>query len=380
MTDQFDDDFRPREQLRAQLMARIASEGAMPVSTFMAEALFDPMAGYYATKDPLGADKDFITSPEISQMFGEFIGLWAAECWGQMGAPHPVQLAELGPGTGRMMSDALRAGAAAPGFVEAVELSLVEASPALKMVQGQTLAKAPVQPRWIRLIDDMPAGPSLIVSNEFLDCLPIRQAVKVDGQWRERLVGLDPKDAEKFAFVLGGGLSDADLALIAPSLRNEPDGSLVELRPADAPVMDALAERLTAAPGYALFIDYGSATPEPGDTLQAIAKHQKVDPLDDPGGADLTAWVDFESFAELGVAAGLDVYGPVGQGDFLKGLGIETRAAALAKGRGDDVAARLQRQLNRLVAPDDMGELFKVVAFASQGLPPPPGLDRYEPR
>ena len=137
---------------------------------------------------------------------------------------------------------------------------------------------------------------------------------------------------------------------------------------------------MKAAPGYALFIDYGSATPEPGDTLQAIAKHQKVDPLDDPGGADLTAWVDFESFAELGVAAGLDVYGPVGQGDFLKGLGIETRAAALAKGRGDDVAARLQRQLNRLVAPDDMGELFKVVAFASQGLPPPPGLDRYEPR
>ncbi len=379
MSQPIDDEFRPREQLRAQLMARIASDGAMPVSSFMAEALFDPMAGYYATKDPLGADKDFITAPEISQMFGEFIGLWAAECWGQMGAPHPVQLAELGPGTGRMMSDALRAGAAAPGFVEAAQVSLIEASPALKMVQGRTLANAPVQPRWLRLIDEMAEGPSLILSNEFLDCLPIRQAVKVDGVWRERLVGLQPDDQTRFAFVLGGALSEADQALIAPALRHEPDGSLVELRPADAPVVDAIADRFKAAPGYALFIDYGSSMPEAGDTLQAIAKHQKVDPLDDPGGADLTAWVDFQHIAELGLAAGLDVYGPTGQGAFLTGLGIETRAAALARGRSPQDGARLTRQLERLIAPEEMGELFKVIALASKGLPPPPGLDPYNP-
>ncbi len=379
MTDLNDDEFRPLDQLREQLRARIASEGALPVSTFMAEALFDPMAGYYATKDPLGADKDFITSPEISQMFGEFIGLWAAECWGQMGAPHPVQMAELGPGTGRMISDALRAGAAAPGFVDAVQLSLIEASPALKMVQGRTLASAPVQPRWLRLIDDMPDGPSLILSNEFLDCLPIRQAVKMGGQWHERRVGLDPNDDSRFAFVLGGALSESDIDLIAPELRDAEDGTLVELRPADAPVIEALAERLKAAPGYALFIDYGSATPEAGDTLQALAKHQKVDPLAEPGGADLTAWVDFKHLAELGAKAGLDVYGPMGQGAFLTGLGIETRAAALAKGRSPEVAAKIQRQLNRLVSPEDMGELFKVIAFASKGLPPPPGLDRYTP-
>lgn len=379
MSQEFDDDFRPREQLRAQLLARIASDGAMPISTFMAEALFDPMAGYYATKDPLGADKDFITSPEISQMFGEFIGLWAAECWGQLGAPHPVQLAELGPGTGRMMSDALRAGAAAPGFVEAIQLSLIEASPALKMVQGNTLAQAAVQPRWLRMIDDIADGPSLIVSNEFLDCLPIRQAVKIDGVWRERLVGISPEDGSRFAFVLGGALSHADLDLIPSSLRDAPEGALVELRPADAPVVDAIAERFKAAPGYALFIDYGSSTPEIGDTLQAIAKHKKVDPLEEPGGADLTAWVDFQRIAELGAAAGLDVYGPMGQGEFLKGLGIETRAAALAKGRGSNDVARLGRQLERLVAPEEMGELFKVVALASPGLPPPPGLDRYIP-
>jgi SAM-dependent MidA family methyltransferase len=247
------------------------------------------------------------------------------------------------------------------------------------MVQGQTLATAPVQPRWLRQIDDIVAGPSLIVSNEFLDCLPIRQAVKMGGVWRERLVGLSPDDATQFAFVLGGALSEADLALIAPALRHEPDGALVELRPADAPVVEAIAERFKAAPGYALFIDYGASTPEPGDTLQAIAKHEKVDPLEEPGGADLTAWVDFQTLAELAHAAGLDVYGPVGQGDFLRGLGIETRAAALARGRGDAVAAKIQRQLDRLVGPDDMGDLFKVIAFASSGLPAPPGLDRYTP-
>jgi NADH dehydrogenase [ubiquinone] 1 alpha subcomplex assembly factor 7 len=379
MTHSPDDEFRPLEQLRAQLMARIASDGPMPVSTFMAEALFDPMAGYYATKDPLGADKDFITAPEISQMFGEFIGLWAAECWGQLGAPQPVQLAELGPGTGKMMSDALRAGAAAPGFVEAVNLSLIEASPALKMVQGRTLASAPVQPRWLKQIDDIPDGPSLIVSNEFLDCLPIREAVKCEGVWCERRVGLDPATSGAFAFVMGEPLSEADLALVAPSLRDEPDGTLVELRPADAPVIEALADRFKTSPGYALFIDYGSATPEPGDTLQALARHQKVNPLATPGGADLTAWVDFQHLAELGLSAGLQAFGPMGQGAFLTGLGIETRAAALASGRSPDVAARVQRQLNRLVGADDMGELFKVIAFASEGLPPPPGLDLYRP-
>jgi NADH dehydrogenase [ubiquinone] 1 alpha subcomplex assembly factor 7 len=377
MSEQESESFRPLEILKARLKARIVSEGPIPISSYMAEALFDPMAGYYATKDPLGADKDFITAPEISQMFGEFVGLWAAECWGQLGAPSPFHLIELGPGTGRMMDDALRAGAAAPGFVEAAQVSLVEASPALKMVQGRTLARAPVQPRWAGKLEDVKGGPSLIVSNEFLDCLPIRQAVKHDGAWRERLVGLDPADDERFAFILGAPLSAPDQALIAPSLRDEADGVLVELRAADAPLVEAVAERLKAAPGYALFIDYGSATPDAGDTLQAIAKHEKVDPLETPGGADLTAWVDFDRLARLGAASGLAVYGPLEQGAFLKGLGIETRAAALARGRDPAVQGRIQRQLARLADPEEMGELFKVIAFASEGLPPPPGLDRF---
>ncbi|KAA5801742.1 SAM-dependent methyltransferase [Alkalicaulis satelles] len=365
--------------LAERLRARIASEGPLPVSAFMMEALFDPMAGFYATKDPLGAHNDFITAPEISQMFGELIGLWAVECWGQMGSPDPVQLIELGPGTGRMMSDVARVLRAAPGLVEAAEATLVEASPALKMVQGRTLAGAPVPVCWAPRLEAIRPGPTLLLANEFLDCLPIRQAVKTDGVWRERCVAMHPDEAGRFAFVLGTALAQADLDLIDPSLRDLPDGTLVELRPADAPLIAALAERLHAHPGYALFIDYGSDTAEPGDTLQAIARHEKVDPLEAPGAADLTAWVNFEAVAQEGLKAGLQVFGVMGQGAFLKGLGLDVRAGLLAQGQDEAGRARITRQAARLCDPDEMGELFKVIAFASPDLPPPPGLGRYAP-
>jgi len=251
-----DSDFRPAEMMAARLRDRIRTEGSIPVSAFMAEALFHPMAGFYATKDPLGADKDFITAPEISQMFGELIGLWAAECWMQMGAPSRFELIELGPGTGRMMSDMLRAGRAAPGFAEAVHVTLIEASPALKMVQGRTLAEAGVPISWAKDLAKAPSGPAVIVGNEFLDCLPIRQAVKRDVQWRERVVSLDPEDETRFIYGLGPVLSPADQALIAPSLKDSAEGALVELRPGDVQLMDQLADRFKRDPGYGLFIDY----------------------------------------------------------------------------------------------------------------------------
>lgn len=373
-----DQEFRPVEQLAAQLRARIASEGPLPVSVFMAEALLDPMAGFYATKDPLSAGGDFITAPEISQMFGELAGLWAAEVWTQMGAPDPVRLVELGPGTGRMMSDVLRAAHAAPGFLDAASLHLVEASAALKMVQGQTLARAPLQARWENRLEDVGEGPAIILGNEFLDCLPIRQAIRHNRVWRERVVGLDPQDTQRFIFGLGPVLSKMDINEIAPPLREAEDGTLVELRPADATVIDAIAKRFKASPGYALFIDYGSAGPEVGDTLQALKQHEKVDPLAAPGTADLTAWVDFDRLARLASNAGLDVYGIANQGDFLKGLGIETRAAALARGQDEAGQAKIARQLHRLTAPEEMGDLFKVIALCSPGLPPAPGLKRLE--
>ncbi|MGY6627351.1 MAG: class I SAM-dependent methyltransferase [Oceanicaulis sp.] len=372
-------DFRPAEALTARLRDRIASEGPLPVSAFMMQALFDSMYGFYATKDPLGAHNDFITAPEISQMFGELIGLWAVECWSQMGSPDPVQLIELGPGTGRMMSDVIRVLRAAPGLIDAAEATLIEASPALKMVQGRTLAGAPVPIRWAPRLEAVRPGPTLLLANEFLDCLPIRQAVKHDGVWRERCVAMHPEEGERFAFVLGPAFSAPDLELIPAPLRDLPDGSLVELRPADAAVIEAVAERLNDHPGYALFIDYGATEPEHGDTLQAIRKHEKVDPLDAPGTADLTAWVAFDALARAGLDAGLQVFGPAGQGPFLKGLGLDVRAALLAKSQDREGRARLERQAARLSAPDEMGALFKVIAFASPGLAPPPGLDRFTP-
>ncbi|MCC5997254.1 MAG: SAM-dependent methyltransferase [Oceanicaulis sp.] len=372
------DDFRPAEMLAERLRARIASEGPLPVSAFMMEALFDPVAGFYATKDPLGAHNDFITAPEISQMFGELLGLWAVECWSQMGSPDPVQLIELGPGTGRMMSDVLRVLRAAPGLVDAAEATLVEASPALKMVQGRNLSGAPVPLRWAPRLEAARPGPTLLLANEFLDCLPVRQAIRHDGAWRERCVALHPDESGRFAFVLGAPLSAADLALIAPPLRDLPDGTLVELRPSDAPLINALAERFAAHPGYALFIDYGAVEPESGDTLQAIRKHEKVDPLDAPGTADLTAWVAFGALAREGLKAGMQVFGPVEQGPFLKGLGLDVRAGLLAQGQDEASRARIERQAARLAGPGEMGALFKVIAFASPGLPAPPGLDRFE--
>ena len=369
-----DDDFRPAQIISERLRDRIRSEGALSVAAFMTEALFHPMAGFYATKDPLGAANDFITAPEISQMFGELIGLWAAECWMQMGAPSRFELIELGPGTGRMMSDMLRAGRAAPGFLDAVHVTLVEASPALKMVQGQTLANAQVPISWAKSFDKAPSGPAVVIGNEFLDCLPVRQAIRHKGEWRERVITLDPEDETRFVFALGPVLGEGDIGFMAPELREAADGVLVELRPGDQQQVEQLAARFARDPGYALFVDYGSSKPETGDTLQALRAHQKVDPLDAPGTADLTAWVDFDRLLRLGEDVGLSAFGPMSQGDFLTELGIEQRAAVLARSVDEAGQAKLKRQMHRLVSPEDMGALFKLAAFSALGLPPAPGI------
>ena len=355
---------------------RIASEGPVSIASFMTEALFDPRDGFYATKNPIGAGEDFITAPVISQMFGELIGLWCVQAWMDLKQPKTFHLAELGPGTGAMMADALRASRAAPGFAETVEVTLVEASAALKMVQGRTLTPSGVMTGWADRLEQIPGGPAVILGNEFLDCLPLRQAVKQDGVWRERMVGLDPKDESKLAFGTGPQLTPADVDLIAAELRDAPDGSLVELRPGDRQVIDALAARFAKHPGRALFIDYGPAEPEAGDTLQAIRAQEKVDPLDDPGTADLTARVDFASLARAAKDAGLDVQGPVTQADFLIRMGIEVRATALLRANPER-KAEIARQLWRLTDADQMGHLFKVIAISSPGLPHPPGFDAH---
>jgi len=340
------DSERPEARIRRRLIDRIRAEGVIPVSAFMAEALFDPIAGYYATKDPLGAGGDFVTAPEISQMFGEVIGLWAAQAWLDLGSPGRLRLIELGPGKGTLMHDILRTGRVVEGFLNALDVTLIEASPALKMVQGQVLADSPVPVSWAERLDTAPDGPAIIIANEFLDCLPVRQAVRSGGVWRERCVGLHPEDETRFAFVPGPQLSEFDIALIPEGLRDCPDGTLVELRPSDHQIVDALARRFTRHKGRALFIDYGPAKSEPGDTLQAIREHEKVDPLDRPSTADLTTRVDFESFARQARAAGLDVAGPVTQRDFLGALGIAQRTQMLAQ-KVPEKRDVLRRQLDR---------------------------------
>lgn len=353
-----------------KIAERIRNSGPVSIATFMTEAMFDPLEGFYATKNPIGAGEDFITAPAISQMFGELIGLWCGQVWMDMGQPKSFQLVELGPGTGQMMSDVVRAGRAVPGFLEAVQITLIEASAALKMVQGQTLTPMGVEVQWANRLEAVAAGPAIILGNEFLDCLPVRQAVRQDGRWHERLIDLD--ETGQFQFVMGPALG-VETDLISQPLRDLADGAIVELRPGDQQMVEALAQRFATDPGHALFLDYGPARSEPGDTFQAIRQHQKADPLDAPGTADLTARVDFEQLAHFATTAGLSVTGPASQGDFLKALGIEMRAAALIQSAPDQ-KRRFARQLMRLTEPDQMGELFQAVALSTPGLPKPPGF------
>ncbi|MDX2233081.1 MAG: SAM-dependent methyltransferase [Hyphomonadaceae bacterium] len=353
--------------LKQRIAALIAQDGPMPVSQFMTLALHDPVGGYYARHARLGADGDFVTAPGISQMFGELVGLWCAHGWAEMGGPAPVSLIELGPGAGTMMADIWRAARAAPGFRDAARITLVETSAPLRTLQQRALADAPA--RWASALSAAPAGPALIVANEFLDCLPIRQFVRTAGGWRERVVGLR---GEALAFGLAPPQPGV-AALIPAALQDAPEGAVAEAAVGLEPLIAEIAARLRAHPGRALFIDYGAAAPSPGDTLQAVRGHSKVDPLDDPGGADLTAHVDFAAVARHARAHGLDVAGPVAQGAWLRALGIDARAQALSAARPEKAAA-IARQRARLVDDDAMGVLFQVICLSTPGLPSPAGF------
>ncbi|PHS25843.1 MAG: SAM-dependent methyltransferase [Robiginitomaculum sp.] len=361
------------ETLSKRLAARIRAGGPISAGVYLNEALFDPCEGFYATKDPIGAGEDFITAPEVSQIFGELIGLWLAGCWQAMQRPSPVRLVEFGPGRGTMMKDILRAARAVPGFAKALDVNLIEASPALINVQAGMLGSAPCPVNWVHALKDVPSGPCLIVANEYLDCLPIRQFVRQNGAWFERMVDVD--ETGDFGFVISSAPASApEIDMIPPDLRDSEDGALVEVRPAIALMMDELATRFTADPGAALFIDYGPAKSEPGDTLQAIAGHEKVDPLVAPGSADLTTRVDFAEIARAANTAGLSVAGPVSQGQWLKRLGLEYRAADLMR-KNPNQKQKLARQVHRLMDEKQMGDLFKVMAVYAKDLPAPEGFD-----
>lgn len=349
---------------------RIAQAGPLSVAEYMALCLGHPQHGYYMTRDPLGAAGDFTTAPEVSQMFGELLGLWAAQCWLQMGQPDPVRLVELGPGRGTLMADALRATARVPGFHEAVRLHLVETSPVLRQRQAAALGK--YAPASHDRLAEVSEGPLLLLANEFFDALPVRQFQKgPKGRWAERKVGLD--DAGALAWKLDPTAGDA---LVHPTLRGAPEGSVVEICPAGVAVAAEIGARLAAHPGAALFVDYGYSGPAVGDTVQALRHHAFVPVLETPGEADLTAHVDFTALGEAAARAGAVAYDPVPQGDFLVSLGIEQRAAALKRLATPTQAGDIDAALNRLVGDASMGRLFKVQALASPGLPAPAGFEQ----
>ena len=363
-------------RLRHALARRIRQTGPLTVAEYMQEALQHPRYGYYRCRDPFGRGGDFVTAPEISQMFGELLGLWAADWWARAGRPPGIALVELGPGRGTLMVDALRAARVLPAFHQAVSVHLVESSPRLRDRQRAALAGTGVPLTWHDTVAELPVDRPLIVfANEFFDALPIRQFVRTDTGWAERVVALGA-DGETLAF----GLSPVGTAAVA-GLRGQdetalPAGSLVEACPAGTAIMDMLAARIAAAGGGALIIDYGHVGPAAGDTLQAVAGHRPVDPLARPGEADLTAHVDFTTLGRVARDRGLRVQGPVEQGPFLSALGLQARTERL-KTRADAVQ---QRDIDAAAArltdprPTGMGCLFKVLAVTEAGGPAAAGM------
>lgn len=355
--------------LGERLRRRIVGSGPVPVSTFMAEALGDPTYGYYPTRDPLGARGDFTTAPEISQAFGELIGLWSVVVWQSMGAPGEFRLIELGPGRGTLMADFLRAaGRAVPAFAAAADLHLVETSPVLRAAQAERLSG--FEPNWHDDLATVPPGPSIAVANEFFDALPVRQIEWRDGAWRERLVDWT---GDRFALVLSP--EPTPLAAALPDGLPPPRaGAVFEIAAPAQTIGAALGARLAAEGGAALTIDYGHAVPGYGDTLQAVAAHRYADPLADPGEADLTVHVDFATLGMTLAQAGATIHGPTTQGAFLRALGIEARRESLLGHAGTDQKAGIESGIERLISPDGMGTLFKVLAATAPGLPAPPGF------
>jgi NADH dehydrogenase [ubiquinone] 1 alpha subcomplex assembly factor 7 len=351
--------------LQSEIIKLIKMVGPMPVWRYMDLCLTHPEHGYYVARDPLGREGDFTTAPEVSQMFGELLGLWAASVWKAMGSPSQLRLIELGPGRGTMMLDALRALRVLPPLYQSLSIHLVEINPVLRAKQQEALS-AVRNTAWHDSIDEVPKGPAIILANEYVDVLPIHQMVKRETGWHERTVDVDADGN----LVFGAAAEPVPRfeVLLPPLVRAAPEGAVFEWRP-DTEIMK-IAARVRDQDGAALIIDYGHLRTDAGDTFQAISRHEFADPLKNPGQADITAHVDFQALARAAEDVGACVHGPVPQGDFLKRLGIEARATRLTAKAVPEIAADISGAMQRLIngGRGGMGSMFKVLAIAEPHL------------
>jgi len=358
--------------LEKHLANLIRAQGPLSLSHFMAEALGHPQYGYYTSQTPFGRKGDFITAPEISQMFGEMIGLWQANNWLNLGSPAKIHLAELGPGRGTLMQDALRAMKIVPGLLDAVELHLVEISPKLRLEQQEKLKdlKQPhkIQPQWHDQVSDLlqatQDAPLLLIANEFFDALPIRQFEKGPDGWHERLVGLEGDDNLSLCLAP----IPCDISLIPEALHSADPGSIAEICPVGENIVAELSRHIIRHGGVALLIDYGHDRYGSGDTLQAMKDHKFCPILDHVGKADLTAHVNFQALKETAHKNGAKTYGPAHQGDFLNAVGIGARTEALLKVVQDEQKEDIISAYKRLTEAEQMGRLFKAMALSHPNL------------
>lgn len=351
--------------LKERLIQRIEAQGPITVAEYMSACLSDPQAGYYTTREPFGRQGDFITAPEVSQMFGELIGAFCLAAYERMGSPAAFRLVEIGPGRGSLMADLLRVAALRPAFCRAADLWLVETSPRLRQIQGQTLKNASLSPSFADRIEDVPEGPMLLVANEFFDALPIHQFVKTPEGWLERLIGTGPEGTLQF----GAGTAKLAQSDLPAHLQAAAAGAILETQPAANAIAETIAARIAKESGTALFIDYGYLRSAPGDTLQALRNHSYDDVLAHPGEADLTAHVNFEALAAAAARGGAVAFGPLTQGEFLLRLGLLERAGALGAGKSFQEQEAIRDAVERLAAPQQMGDLFKVLAISGSGSP-----------
>lgn len=353
-------------ELGGLIARRIALTGPISLADFMAEALGHPRLGYYRRAVPVGAAGDFTTAPEISQMFGELIGAWLAERWLAMGRPAPVRLVELGPGRGTLMADALRATRNVPGFHAALDLHLVETNAPMREAQRAALQGfKPTWPvTWHERFEEVPVGPLLLVANEFFDALPVRQFHRTEKGWRERMVGLDERGELRLALAPG----TTPFASLLPDAQ---EGAEAEFSEAGRSLAVAIGARIVRDGGWALIVDYGSESAGRASSLQAVRGHQGADILDRPGETDLSAHVDFVALA---AAAGVAAFGPVDQGTFLRRLGLLERAQVLKQHAKPAQENAIDAASARLIAPDQMGTLFRVLALGDGKSAPPAGF------